>query len=122
MEEVLNLKRINRESVLSAELVCFACFFVSARRRQLNEHRHCQQQSSVGGVRRLRVTVHVSFRQTRIEITYELLDVRELLVEIIKPKMKVLQSLDVLMVLTNLPLLLILERAVAVVLSKFLDY
>lgn len=54
--------------------------------RFLNEHHHCQQQSSVGGVRRLRVAVHIALRQTRIEITYELLDVRELLVEIVEPK------------------------------------
>lgn len=35
---------------------------------------------------RLRITVHITFRQTRIKVTNEFLDVRELLVEIIEPK------------------------------------
>lgn len=77
--------------------------FLSARRRQpggeggsalestrpgLNEHRHCQQQSSVGSVRRLCITVNIALRQTRVKITNELLYVRELLVEIIESKMR----------------------------------
>lgn len=37
-------------------------------------------------MRRLRITVHIAFRQMRIEITNELFDVRELHVEIIKSK------------------------------------
>lgn len=56
--------------------------------RCLNEHHHCQQQSSVGGVRRLRVAVHGAFRQSRVEVANELLDVRQLLVEILEPKRK----------------------------------
>lgn len=53
----------------------------------LNKHQHHRKQSSVGGVRLLRVTIaHVAFGEARIEVTYELLDVGELFVEIVKPK------------------------------------
>jgi hypothetical protein len=66
-----------------------------SRPASLNEHRHCQPQSSVGGMRRLSVAVYIAFRQTRIEITYKLLDMRKLLVEIIESKKRKMLCDDV---------------------------
>lgn len=73
---------------------------------------------------RLRITVRFAFRQARIEITNESLDVRELLVEIIKPKRR-FSLVSMLKIITGrsplLLMLLVLEGTDAVVVFIFLD-
>jgi hypothetical protein len=72
-------------SVVVASL--FPVYFLS-HEPLLNKHQHHRKQSSVGSVRLLRfAVVHIAFGETRIEITYELFDVGELFVKVIKPKM-----------------------------------
>lgn len=73
---------------------------------------------------RLRITVRFAFRQARIEITNESLDVRELLVEIIKPKRRFLWVSTLKIITGRSPLLLmllVLEGTDAVVVFIFLD-
>lgn len=70
----------------------------------------------------------VAFRQTRVEITYELLDVRELLVEIIESKKEHERIIKLpswrcsAPVGLSLPLLLVEEESIVVVLFIFLNY
>lgn len=55
----------------------------------LDKNQHHRKQSSVGGMRLLRLAiVHTAFGESRVEVTDKLLDMRELFVEVVEPKMR----------------------------------
>lgn len=55
----------------------------------LNKHQHHCKQSSVGSVRLLGLAiVHIALGETRVKVTHVLLDVGELFVQVIEPKMR----------------------------------
>ena len=63
---------------------CRLSFFVL-----LDKDQHHRKQSSVGGMRLLRLAiVHTAFGESRVEVTDKLLDMRELFMEVIEPKMR----------------------------------